>query len=96
MRCTETERLLVIKQLQRAMEEVVRAKLMMQAVASDPEDEESVGDLDCMADSSPVTSMRTSRRTKWTTRKRLMNDPLPRRAAVQPELISATAPGDPG
>jgi hypothetical protein len=51
MRCTETERLLVIKQLRRAMVEVVRAKLMMQAVACDPEDDESVEDLDDMVDS---------------------------------------------
>jgi hypothetical protein len=48
MRCTDTERNLVIRQLRRARDEVVRAKLMMAAIA-DEEDDEAVEDLANMA-----------------------------------------------
>ena len=51
MRSTESERFLVIKQLRRAREEVIRAKLMMQAIATDEFDSETVEDLADMADS---------------------------------------------
>jgi hypothetical protein len=48
MRCTETERILVIKQLRRAREELIRAKLMMEAIADDERDAETVSDLEEM------------------------------------------------
>jgi hypothetical protein len=51
MRSTESERLLVIKQLRRAREEVIRAKLMMEAIADDEDDTETVEDLAAMSDS---------------------------------------------
>ena len=50
MRCTDTEMMLVVKQLRRAREEVVRAKLLMQAIANDDTDAEAVRDLTDMAD----------------------------------------------
>jgi hypothetical protein len=49
MRCTDTERELLIRQLRRARDEVVRAKLMMAAVATE-DDDEAVADLTDMAD----------------------------------------------
>jgi hypothetical protein len=45
MRYTSTEELLVVRQLRRAADEVVRAKLMCKAVASDEVDWEMVDDL---------------------------------------------------
>ena len=47
MRCTDTERNLVIRQLRRARDEVVRAKLMMAAIATE-DDSEAVEELDDM------------------------------------------------
>jgi hypothetical protein len=48
MRLTDTEQQLLIKQLRKARDEVVRAKLMMKAVATD-EDHATVEDLTEMA-----------------------------------------------
>jgi hypothetical protein len=48
MRCTETERILVIRQLRRAREELIRAKLMMEAIADDERDAETGSDLEEM------------------------------------------------
>jgi hypothetical protein len=50
MNCTDSEMLILEKQLRKAREEVVRAKLMMQAIASDGEDVASVQDLADMVD----------------------------------------------
>jgi hypothetical protein len=53
MNCTDTEMLLLTNHLRKAREEVVRAKMMLQAVADDGEDVASVQDLadmvDCLA-----------------------------------------------
>jgi hypothetical protein len=48
MRCTPREKDLVIRQLRRARDEVLRAKLMMEAIATE-EDDEAVEALDDMA-----------------------------------------------
>jgi len=51
MKCTDTEKNLLLKQLRKARDEVVRSKLMMQAIASDEADNDFVDDLEDMADS---------------------------------------------
>lgn len=48
MRCTDTEMTLLLKQLCKARDEVGRSKMMMQAVASNKEDDETVADLEGM------------------------------------------------
>jgi hypothetical protein len=49
MQCTYTEKMLLVRQLRRARDEVVRAKLMLEAVATE-EDDEAVDALANMAD----------------------------------------------
>jgi hypothetical protein len=49
MRGTKTERILVIRQLRRARDELIRAKLMMEAITNDEMDVVTVSDLEEMA-----------------------------------------------
>jgi hypothetical protein len=49
MRFTDTEGRLLINQLRKVRDEILRAKLMMQAVATDDEDSATVEDLAEMA-----------------------------------------------
>ena len=48
MRCTDTEMTLLLKQLRKARDEVIRSKMMMEAVASNDADGETVADLEHM------------------------------------------------
>jgi hypothetical protein len=47
-RGTGSERILVIRQLRRARDELIRAKLMMEAIAADERDAETGSDLEEM------------------------------------------------
>jgi hypothetical protein len=51
MRCTETEKSLLLKQLRKSRDEIIRSKMMMEAVASDEGDDDTVEDLEEMATS---------------------------------------------
>src|SRR5262245_33528920 len=48
MRCTDAEMTLLLKQLRKARDEVIRSKMMMEAVASNEEDGATVAELEHM------------------------------------------------
>ena len=51
MRCTDTEKNLLLKQLRKSRDEIIRSKMMMEAVASDEGDDDTVEGLEEMATS---------------------------------------------